>query len=71
MNVISDNYCESDKAKNRRQIFVNRCSLKGCKGKEVIPVVCNECTLNYCLKHRHPTDHQCEGKLTAQRSKLL
>ncbi|KAF2896066.1 hypothetical protein ILUMI_10110 [Ignelater luminosus] len=66
-----DNDCQSDPAKNNRKVFTNKCSLKGCKTKEVIPITCNECTLNFCLKHRHPADHSCEGKLAAVRKKNL
>ncbi|KAJ8953580.1 hypothetical protein NQ318_003002 [Aromia moschata] len=57
-----DTDCQSDPAKSRRKVFTNKCSAKRCKTKEVIPVVCNECSLNFCLKHRHPTDHDCEGR---------
>lgn len=57
-----DNDCLSDPAKNqRRKVFTNRCSVKKCKTKELMEVTCNECGLNYCLKHRHPSDHQCKG----------
>jgi len=33
--------------------------VKSCKQKEMIKVVCNVCNRNYCLKHRHPQDHNC------------
>lgn len=59
--------CQSDPAKSRRKVFTNRCSYKKCKTKEVIPVICNECSLNFCLKHRHTVDHQCEGRGARQR----
>jgi len=57
-----DSDCQSDPAKSRRKVFTNKCSFKRCKTKEVIPVICNECSLNYCLKHRHVADHNCEGR---------
>lgn len=41
------------------QIFKNRCSHSGCKKKELMPIVCPECGLNYCIPHRHPNDHNC------------
>ncbi|KAL0829844.1 hypothetical protein ABMA28_003327 [Loxostege sticticalis] len=63
-----DNQCTSDPARERRKkVFTNRCSYKGCKTKELVPLVCQECSLNYCLKHRHASDHACEGKLAAKR----
>ncbi|CAH2087974.1 unnamed protein product [Euphydryas editha] len=63
-----DNQCTSDPAKERRKkVFTNRCSYKGCKTKEMVPLVCSECSLNYCLRHRHTADHACEGKLAAKR----
>lgn len=52
---ISDQYCKSDK----RKIFTNKCSFKGCKKKELIPVKCLQCTKNFCLRHRHSSDHDC------------
>lgn len=66
-----DNDCQSDPAKSNRKVFTNKCSVKGCKNKEVIPITCKECTNNYCLKHRHTTDHQCEGKAAAARKRNL
>lgn len=63
-----DNQCTSDPARERRnRVFTNRCSHKGCKTKEMVPLVCSECSLNYCLRHRHAADHACEGKLAAKR----
>ncbi|XP_023944877.1 AN1-type zinc finger protein 2A [Bicyclus anynana] len=63
-----DNQCTSDPARERRKkVFTNRCSLKGCKTKEMVPLVCGECALNYCLRHRHTADHHCDGKLGAKK----
>lgn len=56
-----DNDCQSDLAKKRRKIYTNRCSFKGCKQKELIPVNCDKCQKNFCLKHRHELDHECKG----------
>ncbi|KAK5644182.1 hypothetical protein RI129_008027 [Pyrocoelia pectoralis] len=66
-----DSDCQSDPAKQKRKVFTNKCSFKSCKTKEVIPIICDECTYNYCLKHRHTTDHNCEGKLAAMRKRNL
>ncbi|XP_014784650.1 AN1-type zinc finger protein 2A isoform X1 [Octopus bimaculoides] len=54
-----DNDCQSDPARQRRKIYVNKCSFKGCKQKEMVPVRCDRCQKNYCLKHRHEQDHKC------------
>ncbi|XP_030831893.1 AN1-type zinc finger protein 1 [Strongylocentrotus purpuratus] len=35
------------------------CALTGCKRTEVVPVTCEHCHKNFCLGHRHQTDHQC------------
>ncbi|CAG2054978.1 unnamed protein product, partial [Timema podura] len=48
-------------------VFTNKCAAKGCRIKEVVKVLCPECKLNFCLKHRHTTDHQCEGAAGAAR----
>ncbi|XP_053084517.1 AN1-type zinc finger protein 2A isoform X3 [Pangasianodon hypophthalmus] len=55
-----DRDCKSDPAQKKRKIFTNKCSKGGCKQKEMIRVTCDECHLNYCLKHRHPLDHDCK-----------
>ncbi|NXF11608.1 ZFN2B protein, partial [Smithornis capensis] len=43
------------------QIFTNKCLKPGCKQKEMMKVICDQCHKNYCLKHRHPLDHDCTG----------
>ncbi|XP_037042228.1 AN1-type zinc finger protein 2A [Bradysia coprophila] len=57
-----DQYCKSDK----RKIFTNKCSFKGCKKKELIPVKCSQCTMNFCLRHRHSSDHDCKNLAAAR-----
>lgn len=66
-----DNDCNSDFGKDRRKVFTNKCSSKGCKIKEIVQVNCTDCGKNYCLKHRHPTDHSCAGKEESIRQKRL
>lgn len=56
-----DNDCQSDPARQRRKIYTNKCAVKGCKQKELIPVTCDRCQKNFCLKHRHEQDHKCYG----------
>lgn len=63
-----DNDCQDVRAKSKRsaasgsRIFTNKCNAKGCKQKEMIPVLCSECKINFCLKHRHPVDHACDPR---------
>ncbi|XP_050070908.1 AN1-type zinc finger protein 2A [Anopheles maculipalpis] len=59
-----DRFCKSD----RKKIYTNRCSYRNCKKKELIPVNCSVCRLNFCLKHRHTTDHDCQGSEAGQRN---
>ncbi|KAM9784926.1 AN1-type zinc finger protein 2A isoform X2 [Syngnathus typhle] len=63
-----DRDCKSDPAQRKRKIFTNKCSKGGCKQKEMMRVTCDQCHLNYCLKHRHPLDHDCksDGKPLSQ-----
>lgn len=63
-----DNDCQSDPARQRRKIYTNKCSVKGCKQKELIPVNCDRCQKNYCLKHRHEQDHACLSSQEAGQS---
>ncbi|XP_049836104.1 AN1-type zinc finger protein 2A-like [Schistocerca gregaria] len=66
-----DSDCQSHTAKTSRKVFANRCSAKGCKQKEVVRVQCAECRLNFCLRHRHPVDHNCEGAEAARRRRAV
>jgi hypothetical protein len=48
--------CHSEKA---RKTSISKCSFPGCKGKELVPIQCNECKKTFCLRHRFTTDHNC------------
>nr|XP_038038207.1 AN1-type zinc finger protein 2B isoform X2 [Anas platyrhynchos] len=56
-----DRHCKADPAQRQRKIFTNKCLKPGCKQKEMMKVICEQCHKNYCLKHRHPLDHDCSG----------
>lgn len=56
-----DQFCRSEKKK----IYTNRCTFRNCKKKELVPVSCTVCRQNFCLKHRHTTDHDCPGTAAA------
>lgn len=56
-----DRDCRSDPAQRQHKIFTNKCLKPGCKQKEMMKVICEQCHKNYCLKHRHPLDHDCTG----------
>ncbi|XP_048589437.1 AN1-type zinc finger protein 2A isoform X2 [Nematostella vectensis] len=60
-----DNDCQSDPAIQKRKAYTNKCSVKGCKQKELIKVRCESCRQNYCLKHRHEQDHKCTASAGA------
>jgi len=62
-----DSDCQSDRAVDRRKkVYTNRCSYKGCKQKELIPVICDKCGQNFCLRHRHAQDHSCSAPVGAK-----
>jgi len=64
-----DRDCQSDPARQKRKVLSNRCTVKGCKQKEIVPVICDQCKLNHCLKHRHPLDHSCKGNNPGERAR--
>ncbi|XP_055997786.1 AN1-type zinc finger protein 1-like isoform X2 [Ostrea edulis] len=37
------------------------CSITKCTARELMPVVCEKCSKNFCLRHRHQNDHNCEN----------
>nr|CAG4651205.1 EOG090X0APF [Simocephalus serrulatus]SVE94408.1 EOG090X0APF [Simocephalus serrulatus] len=64
-----DRDCQSDPAKQKRKVFGNQCSMKGCKKKEGVPIVCDQCKMNFCLRHRHAVDHSCKGNNPVDRAR--
>jgi hypothetical protein len=57
-----DRDCKSDPAvAKRNKVYKNRCTVKKCKQKEMMKVVCDQCKQSFCLKHRHPEDHECQN----------
>ncbi|XP_050773123.1 AN1-type zinc finger protein 2B isoform X1 [Gopherus flavomarginatus] len=56
-----DRHCKSDPAQRKRKIFTNKCLKPGCKQREMMKVICDQCHGDFCLKHRHPLDHDCNG----------
>ncbi|KAM7140232.1 AN1-type zinc finger protein 2A isoform 3-T3 [Molossus nigricans] len=51
--------------KEKVRVFTYRCSKKGCKKREMLPLACEQCSGNFCIQHRHPLDHRCtRGSLT-------
>ncbi|KAK3846779.1 MAG: hypothetical protein J3R72DRAFT_395750 [Linnemannia gamsii] len=51
--------CPEPATTTSKPIYTNSCNAKGCKSRSMIPIVCQSCRLNYCLKHRLEADHAC------------
>merc|ERR550532_3521387 len=53
------------KTNKKEKVFKNRCHAvkhgKQCKKHELVACICSACQTNFCLAHRHPTDHDCKG----------
>ncbi|GAB0196580.1 AN1-type zinc finger protein 2A [Grus japonensis] len=56
-----DKDCKYNPAQQKQKIFTNKCLKPGCKRKEMMKVTCEQCGGNFCIKHRHPLDHDCKG----------
>ncbi|KAL5110948.1 AN1-type zinc finger protein 2B [Taenia crassiceps] len=57
-----DTACKSQPALALKgKIFKNACSVPRCKKKELVPLCCERCHLNYCISHRNELDHNCTG----------
>lgn len=59
-----DKYCKrNEMIKNRvkPKTDLQSCSFKSCRQKDLIYLECGDCRLKFCIKHRHPNDHQCSG----------
>jgi len=60
-----DRDCKSDPARKKREkVYSNKCSISSCKQREAIRVNCEKCLKTFCLRHRFPDDHQCQGLTT-------
>ncbi|XP_021558602.1 AN1-type zinc finger protein 2B isoform X1 [Neomonachus schauinslandi] len=57
-----DRDCRSDPAQQKRKIFTNKCERSGCRQREMMKLTCERCGGNFCIKHRHPLDHDCSGE---------
>lgn len=44
------------------QIYTNKCERSGCRQREMMKLTCERCGRNFCIKHRHPLDHDCSGE---------
>ncbi|KAF8971976.1 zinc finger, AN1-type domain, partial [Entomortierella lignicola] len=53
--------CPEPATTTSKPIYTNSCNSKGCKNRSAIPIICQRCCLNYCLKHRLESDHSCTG----------
>ncbi|KAJ8303596.1 hypothetical protein KUTeg_019992 [Tegillarca granosa] len=42
-----------------------KCSFEDCERHELLPVLCDQCTRNFCLQHRHQQDHKCDKQDTS------
>ena len=47
-------HLDRDCGKSAQRKRTPRCSKAKCKVRELIKVDCDQCELNFCLKHRHP-----------------
>lgn len=54
-----DRNCSFDSSNRKNKIFTNKCFKPGCRKKELMKIECDQCHNNYCLSHRHPSDHEC------------
>ncbi|XP_070333563.1 AN1-type zinc finger protein 1 isoform X2 [Odocoileus virginianus] len=45
------------------------CSFRECAERELVPIMCPYCEKNFCLRHRHQSDHNCE-KLEIPRPRM-
>ncbi|XP_058966436.1 AN1-type zinc finger protein 1 isoform X1 [Pocillopora verrucosa] len=59
--TVDDQKFKGDPSKTSVSNGFLECSLNECNSRELVPVLCEHCHKNYCLRHRHQVDHQCPG----------
>jgi predicted nucleic acid binding AN1-type Zn finger protein len=52
----------SEKGKTLEPIQFHQCKFESCEQKEMVPISCEFCKLNFCLKHRLVVDHNCTAR---------
>ncbi|KAJ3180856.1 hypothetical protein HDU85_003941 [Gaertneriomyces sp. JEL0708] len=53
--------CPDESISAKRGRAFNGCGVKGCTKKEVVPIKCARCEVNFCIRHRLEVDHKCPG----------
>jgi len=59
--VVSAHIDRDCKFEKREKVYSNKCSVSTCKQREAIQVNCEKCSKTFCLRHRFPDDHKCQG----------
>jgi len=65
--AVSAHIDQACRQKVKEKVFTNKCNKHKCKKKELVKITCDSCKLNFCLTHRHPKDHDCEGPKSVNR----
>uniref|UniRef100_A0A0N4ZMU8 AN1-type domain-containing protein n=1 Tax=Parastrongyloides trichosuri TaxID=131310 RepID=A0A0N4ZMU8_PARTI len=68
INNIMNNHIENGCKEIRKKIYTNACNANRCKKKELVPIKCVKCNLNYCISHRFPNDHDCDNKIAGTKN---
>ncbi|VDD93714.1 unnamed protein product, partial [Enterobius vermicularis] len=63
-------HIETGSQSSRGQIYKHRCAVKTCRRRELVPMRCEKCGLNFCLSHRFPADHDCGNQTCSSKISL-
>merc|ERR1711976_806123 len=66
--AVSEHIENNCKVRSKEKVFSSKCNKSKCKKKELVPCICDTCKLNFCLTHRHPADHDCQGPKISERA---
>jgi hypothetical protein len=67
--LVNEHINQGCKSKAAQQVYANGCTFKGCTKRELVPIVCQNCRLQFCIRHRLEADHTCAPKLPKKQSK--
>ncbi|TKR66602.1 hypothetical protein L596_022876 [Steinernema carpocapsae] len=62
-------HLDANCATSKTQIFKKYCTVDNCRKRELLPVTCTLCKMQFCLRHRHTADHKC--KVVLDKSKFV
>ena len=64
-------YQKAKKSNKKTKVIKYQCCVEGCKKSNQVPINCQKCHHNFCLKHRYSEIHNCESLRVATKNQRV